>query len=640
MSTDYRQLKPFIVYQRQRMRLRRMGMIRAVVVIGLVLQLSVFWYLQIVRGPDLRQEAEENRLHRRIERALRGQLTDSHGEVLVTNKPTFAVIFSPQRTKDPEREITFLARVIGEQPETMLTLFKRARGRQTRFQPVMLVNDVDYETAARISAHRLELPSIDIEMTAKRGYVYGPEFAHVLGYVSEANEEELANRGKGLTMGDRVGRTGAERVFDQDLRGIAGTVLEEVNAVGRPLGVVSVQRPPRNGRALPTTLDLAMQKDVVEAFGDSVGAAVFLEPRTGAVRAFYSAPTFDPNLFGGRLSPTTWAQLSQDPDRPLHNRASGSAYAPGSTFKVVMAVAALEEKVVTPGETVGCGGSATFYGRVFNCWRKGGHGGIAIQDAITQSCNVFFYNMGKRLGAERIAKWAHAFGLGQPSGLRFEHENVGIVPTNEWKKKVRGEPVYPGEVISIAIGQGLVQVSPVQNALVAAAIANGGNRVFAHLVDRPDMFDHPIPMGASPETLSLVRAGMINVVESGFGTARRARVEGYRLAGKTGTAQNISREADEQIKDNAWFIGFGPVDDPQLAWGVLIERGGHGGETAAPIVGLVVKRYLERLGNHGQNRQVARIEEHQHQASAKEPSPVVRVDWAHAGDVRDVALAH
>lgn len=593
MTTDYRRLKPYRDYQRRRVLLVRLHGLRALLAVGFVVQLAVFWYLQIVRGPEYRTLAEENRLHRRVERALRGPLVDEAGFVLATNRPSFAVHLAPERTTNVEREVAALARALGQSAAPLEKELERARRVQSRYQPVLLMADVDLDTAARIEAHRMDLPAIDVEMSAKRSYVLGPGAAHVLGYVSEATDEELKAR-PDLLMGDRVGRTGTEKLYDAELRGRAGIALEEVNAVGRPLGVVATQRPPRNGRALRLTLDAAMQRDIVEAFGDSTGAAVFLDPYTGGIKALYSAPAFDPNVFGGRLSAGAWTALSTDPDRPLQNRVVASAYSPGSTFKIVMATAALEEHVISPDERLYCGGSAVFYGRQFMCWRKGGHGSVGIQDAITRSCNVFFYNMGKRLGAERISKWAHRLGLGQPLGLGFEHEAAGLVANDAWSERVRKQPVYPGEVISMAIGQGLVQVSPIQNAVVAATIANGGSRIHPHLVDRPGDAPPPDPIGVSPETVQLIARAMRDVVESDWGTARRARVPGYQLAGKTGTAQTISREAEEQQKDNAWFIGFGPFERPQLAWAVLIERGGHGGEAAAPIVGLVVKRYFER----------------------------------------------
>ncbi|MCE5246314.1 penicillin-binding protein 2 [bacterium] len=625
MTQDFRQQPTFLEYQRRRMRSRRLAAVRMLVPVGFVLLWAVFWYLQIVKGPEYHRLAEENRLHRRIERALRGPLVDQHGVVMVTNHAGFAVWLAPERTKNGERETRLLARTIGEPEEDLVRIYQKARRIQARFDPILLLNDVDLETASRIEANRFDLPSIDVEMTSKRQYPLAKAAAHALGFVSEANEDDLSAR-HDLVLGDRVGRTGAERAYDAELRGVAGIALEEVNASGRPLGVVAIQRPPKNGRALITTLDAEMQKDLVEAFGDSVGGAVFIEPYTGGVRALYSAPSFEPNVFGGRLSPAVWSSLVNDPDKPLLNRVVSSAYNPGSTFKVVMAAAALEEHATSPGETVGCGGAATFYGRVFNCWRKGGHGAIGVQEAITQSCNVFFYTMGRRLGAEKISKWAHAFGIGEKSGLRFDHEALGLVANDAWSRKVRKQPVYPGEVISMGIGQGLVQVSPIQNAIVAAAIANGGYRVFPHMVDRPGDAPEPRAVGLSAETLHVITEGMLNVVESARGTASKARVPGYQMAGKTGTAQTISREAEEQQKDNAWFMGFGPVGKPELAWGIIVERGGHGGATAAPIAGIVVKRYLERKealrnGTEPEYRREAREAELQGTLQAQPPAP-------------------
>lgn len=591
-SVDFRNLKPFRDYQRGLMLSRRLTVVKVLVTVAFVAQIGVFANLQLVKGVHYRRLAEENRLHRRLERPLRGILFDDAGRVLVTNRPSFSIYMDRERSTRPREEIETLARFLEIPAESLLKRYERARN-SPRFLPVLLLPDVGLEVASRVEARRPELPAFDVGMDWKRHYPLGTSAAHVIGYMSEATERELDTRPE-LLMGDRVGRIGAERVFDDDLRGQPGILLEEVNARGRTLGVVATIRPTRLGRSVRTAIDGAMQRDLEEAFAGRGGAAVFLDPFTGAVRGLYSSPSFDPNVFSGHLTATTWKSLVEDAARPLQNRALSSAYSPGSTFKIVMAAAALEEGVVGEGDTIFCGGGANFFGRYFQCHKRGGHGSVPVHEAIVRSCNVFFYTVGNRLGIDRIAKWGERFGLGRETGLPLR-QSAGILPSSVWKEKNRGEPWYAGETISVAIGQGYLQVTPVQMAVVAAAIANGGYRVTPHLGERPGESAPAQPIGLSPGTVETIRAAMIDVVESDRGTARRARVPGVRMAGKTGTAQTVSREAGRSdLKDNAWFIGFGPADRPSLAFAIIVESGGHGGETAAPIASLVVGRYLER----------------------------------------------
>ncbi|UCF68011.1 MAG: penicillin-binding protein 2, partial [Acidobacteriota bacterium] len=423
MQIDFRALKPFRDYQRSLMLVRRLLVLRVLIIGGFVLLGGIFWYLQIAHGPEYRRKAEENRLRRRIERPVRGLLLDASGEILATNRPSFAVYLDRQRTDAPREAIRELAELLDDAPEPLIERFEQERD-QPRFMPIRLLEDVGLETAARIEAHRPELPAIDVGVEARRHYPLGGAAAHAIGYTSEVTRGELER--DGLLPGDRVGRTGAEASYDGDLRGEPGLMLEEVNARGRPLRAVATVRPTRHGRPLKTTFDAALQKDLADAFAGRGGAAVFIDPASGALRAIYSGPSFDPNLFAGRLSSREWRVLSEDPRRALQNRALASGYSPGSTFKLLMAAAAAEEEVIGPGETVYCGGSAVFYGRRFHCHRRWGHGHVGLVEAITRSCNVFFYTVGDRLGIERIAKWARRFGLGRPTKLGLAGEIAGL----------------------------------------------------------------------------------------------------------------------------------------------------------------------------------------------------------------------
>ncbi len=605
MRLDYRHLKPYRDYQYSRMLGRRLLVLKVLIIAGFVLYGGVFWYLQVVQGGEYRRKAEDNRLRQQIQRPVRGPIRDNHGALLATNRPSFSVRLDRQRCEDPLAVIDALSDRLGVDPGPIRELYERQKERP-RFLPVLLMPDVGLETAARIEAQSLELPAVDVVVEAKRYYPLGAAAAHVLGYTGEATRDEVRRGAPNLLPGDRVGRIGVERAWDDFLRGRHGLVLEEVNASGRPLMVVAAKRPVRHGQTLTTTLDAAMQADLARAFGDHAGAAVFLDPRSGAVRALYSAPSYDPNLFAGRVSSATWKALREDPSRPLQNRAVAGVYSPGSTFKLIVAAAALEEGVLEPGEEIFCGGQARFYGQVRHCHRRWGHGKIGLQEAIERSCNIFFYTLGQRLGIEAIEKWSRRFGLGSATGLDLGGEVSGLVPSNEWKMRTRGEPWFPGETISVAIGQGPLNVTPIQLAVQAAVIANGGLRVRPFLRQREGAA--PEPIGLSPEVIRELTRAMVAVVQGEGGTAHKARIPGVVLAGKTGTAQVVALDAENDPGDHALFIGFGPLPDPELAWAVIVEHGGHGGELSAPIVREVVRGYLERQGRLAPTapRQVAR----------------------------------
>jgi penicillin-binding protein 2 len=450
---------------------------------------------------------------------------------------------------------------------------------------------VGLELAARIEAHRPEFPGIDVAQESKRFYPLGAAAAHVVGYISEADEEEVSQR-EDVLPGDRVGRIGVERAFDDVLRGQPGLILEEVNAQGRSLAEVATERRARHGPPLRTTLDAEMQRDLKDLFDGRAGAAVFIDPRSGALRGLYSGPSYDPNLFSGRLPAQVWSSLRDDPERPLQNRALAGTYSPGSTFKIVVAAAALEDEVIDPDEEIFCGGVKRFYGHPRHCHRRGGHGKVPLRTAIEKSCNIYFYTVGQQLELPPIRTMAEQFGLGRPTGLALTAEASGLVPSNDWKLRSQGEPWYPGETISVAIGQGPLHVTPMQMAVLSAAVANGGYRVHPFVRSRDALRFQRQPVGLSPETVAALTDAMTAVVESG--TARRSQLEGIPFAGKTGTAQVVALDAEEDPGDHAWFIGFGPLPEPRLAWAVLVEHGGHGGESAAPIAAEILRRAVER----------------------------------------------
>jgi len=389
-----------------------------------------------------------------------------------------------------------------------------------------------------------------------------------------------------------------------------------VNSLGRRIGSAWVGRVPSHGTPLELTLDLDLQRELREALGDETGAGVFMDPRTGEVLAMVSTPAFDPNLFVNGMTTEAWKSITEDPRRPLHDRAIASYYAPGSAFKIVMAIAGLESGTIHPEHTVRCGGSARFYGRRRLCWKRGGHGVVDLEAALAHSCNVYFYHLGKQMGIGPIHEYGSVLGLGRPTGISLPGEAGGILPSRAWKREHLGEPWYPGDTISVAIGQGLLAVTPVQMATMISGVATGGILPLPRL-SRMEAPRHT-RLEISPSTLDVVRSALREAVRSG--TGRQSKLETVSVAGKTGTAQVFKHSAGvdsddlpKQERDHAWFVGYAPADDPTIAFAVVVEHGGHGGSTAAPIV----RRVLEI--HFGEAPKIPAVEEGERIANAAEP---------------------
>jgi penicillin-binding protein 2 len=445
---------------------------------------------------------------------------------------------------------------------------------------MVLTEDVELAQLARIEARREQFPSVEVREGLRRSYPDGPAVAHLLGYVGEASEDDLARTDAVLRLGDIVGKTGLERGYDDTLRGDRGWNLVTVNNLGRRMSEAWVGRPPEHGRDIRLTIDLELQRTLIDALGAESGAGAFLDPWTGEVLALGSTPAFDPNRFADGLSADEWRRLAEDPARPLLARAIASRYAPGSTFKVIMAVAGLERRAVAPGRTVFCGGSTVIYGDRRLCWKRGGHGHVDIGSALVHSCNVFFYQLGKELGIDPIHHYGAMFGLGEETGIDLPGESPGILPSRDWKQERYREDWYPGDTISVAIGQGLLAVTPLQAARMIAG------------ADAP-----AIQLDVRPETFRTVRQALRGAVEQGTGT--RADLGPVSVAGKTGTAQVYKHSAGidsdrlpKNERDHAWFVGYAPADQPRIAFAVVVEHGGHGGAAAAPIARAVLEAYF------------------------------------------------
>jgi penicillin-binding protein 2 len=585
---------------------RKLGTRLVLVQVGVTIVFAAlslaFWYFQVVQHQKFRELAENNHQRTLPQRAPRGVLYDRHGRVLVENRDSFVISIVREQSKDMDRTIRMLAHVTGVDEGLVRETIRRHRS-EPSYRPIPIIEDASLAQVAAVSARRLddELPDILIERVPTRRYPTDAMAAHLFGYVGEVTEEQLADGRH--HAGDIVGQSGLEKNYNTLLVGVDGARRVVVNSVGREIRTLE-EVPPTVGRRVELTIDYDVQRATEEAFKKLGynGAAVILDPRNGEVLSYVSLPAYDPNEFAARGPGfgATWASLNTDKLRPLQNRALQGRYSPGSTFKMVVATAALEEGVIDPKTfRVTCHGSATFFGRPFQCWRidKGGHGTMDLEHAIEQSCNVFFYTLGNMVGIEKISKWAKLLGLGEKSGIDLPNEVQGIMPSPEWKKATTGEKWYAGETISVSIGQGQVSVTPVSMAVYISTIANGGTRYVPHFVRRVDEEGKgwqtvPAPALKSkvefkPETLEWLHQGLWMVVNAG-GTGGNARIPGKDVSGKTGTAQVISLQAakalagrtDLDLRHNGWFVFFAPRDNPEIAGVVFAEHSSHGSEAA------------------------------------------------------------
>ncbi len=559
-----------------------------------------FWQLQVVRGREFRERAENNRIRVLPLAAPRGPLLDREGRLLVENQASFSVAMTPEHSEGLDRSVRLLARVlrIGEGQ-----IRERLARRSGPYRPVVVKSGVSFAEVAELEARRLELPEVNVEIVPRRAYPLASAAAHSLGRVGEVSEAQLEQPAFAhLQPGDQVGQAGLEAQYNQRLMGRDGYRRVIVNSRGVEVAEAERQEPV-DGPSLTLTLDGRLQEAMEQAFGGRSGSAVALDPQNGEILGMVSLPAFDPNGFTNGIDPALWAQLTGDPETPLMNRVIQGQYAPGSLFKVVVATAALEEGVITPSTTFFCGGQLSLYGTVFHCNRPEGHGLVDIHRALQMSCNVFFYQVGVRLEIERLARWARRLGLGGPSGVDLPHEAGGLIPSPEWKLRTQKTPWYAGETVSVAIGQGQVMVTPLQMARLTALVANGGKLVSPHLVrpqpGLPQAWAAPVDLGLKPETLAVVREGLWAVVNEG-GTGWRARIDGLDVCGKTGSAQVVARArlqkggAPTSILPHAWFMSFAPKQNARIALLVLVEHGGSGGEAAAPVARQILQAYLHR----------------------------------------------
>jgi len=576
--------------------------------IGLLLVVGLvtlrLWHLQIREGPYYRDLSQTNLTRSIVLEPARGLIYDRNGVLLANNVPSFSLYVTLEDVKDREdltRKLMKLVRL------DEVRLRKKLSERSTKLVQRKVKDRLTLREAALIESHRLDLPGVMIQAESQRNFPTGLTASHVIGYVGEVSADQLEQADyTDLHQGSIVGQYGVENTYDRFLRGRAGQKLIEADALGHEKRTVSVEKP-RAGDDLYLTIDLRLQKLAEELLGDEAGAIVALDPKTGEVLALASRPAFDPNVLSRELTAKQWEEVVQHEGRPLTNRATQGQYPPGSTFKIAMAAAALETKTVEPSTQIRCAGGYQFGRRFYRDWKAGGHGLMNVTEALVQSCDVFFYTAGQRMGIDTIASYAKLFGLGSPTGIELPSERLGIVPSTDWKQKVRSEQWLPGETISASIGQGYVTVTPIQMASLTATVANNGVPVRPRLVkavmDRATGRVLELPsvplsrLSIKPETLAIIQNALAGVVTEG--TARSAKSSLVTIAGKTGTAQALSlrlgpeKNIPKKFRDHAWFVSYAPVESPRIAVTILVEHMGHGGSAAAPLAKQMIEAFVK-----------------------------------------------
>lgn len=574
--------------------------IAGVVAVAFLVIVGQLWYLQVLEGDRFLDASDKNRIRVRPIAAPRGILYDRHGVPLVDNRPAFTLSLIP---RELPRETGARDAVLGRLASLLQIPYRElldavARVASDSFLPVRVRRGLSLEDVAKVEEWKLELPGVITEVEPQRVYPTSRFAAHLLGYVREAGDDQL--RPGRVRRGDMVGQSGLERLLDEHLRGTDGGERIEVDALGRPVRLIK-QAEPRPGADVVTTVDRRVQEAAERALAGQAGAVVVMDPRTGDVLAMVSTPAFEIDRFTGTIDRSAWLRLVQDPSAPLLNRAIQSQYAPGSVFKIIVAAAGLQERTLAPMDRVYCTGEFELGGVTFTDWKEGGHGWVDLREALRESCNVYFYQAGLKVGAAAMARWARAFGLGRATGVGLAGERAGIVP--DPRRGRRGW--FAGDTVNMSIGQGRLLVTPMQVARFMAAVANGGVLWRPRLVQRVVHVDEGVlwsdegevagHVTLAPAVWAFLRASLWSVVNEG-GTGAQARIPGLDIAGKTGTAQRAAKGHSAAGDDHAWFAAFAPVRDPEVVVVVLVERGGKGGQVAAPIARKVLEAiFLERV---------------------------------------------
>ncbi|OGP76977.1 MAG: penicillin-binding protein 2 [Deltaproteobacteria bacterium RBG_16_49_23] len=570
------------------------------------------WYLQVIRGSDLRQLSENNRIRIREMVADRGMLMDRKGRILAHNRPSFEVFIVPEDIRSNPEALEKISKILNLSQEEIGEKVKGLK-RRPAFRPIKLKSDIDWDKLVILESNRIHLPGLLVDVRPTRAYHYGSLASHLIGYIGEVDENELKQtKDRAYRMGSMIGKYGVEYEWETQLRGVDGGRQIEVDALGREIKPLrSVDSFPGNNLFL--TIDFNLQKVAEEAYQDKNGALVAMDPKTGGILAMVSKPSFDPSMFARNITAEEWRALLEHPFHPLQNKGIQGQYPPGSVFKIVTAIAGLETEAITPQTQMTCTGVFPYGNRNFRCWKEKGHGTLSLHRAIVESCDIFFYQVGLKVGVDAIAHYAGELGLGRKTGIPLPHEKAGIVPSTPWKKKRFGVSWYSGETLSFAVGQGYLNTTPLQLLMLISAVANGGRFYLPRVVERvEDIYGKKLKEYPSEEigradisgkTLRIIQEALLGAVNEQGGTGGGSALKQVKVAGKTGTAQVVRMAADFKkgdmnrmplkFRDHAWFTAYAPFEDPQIAVAVLVEHGGYGGVAAAPIAKKVIEKYFD-----------------------------------------------
>ncbi len=592
---------------------KRLTVVAAIIIVFFAAIILRLWYLQITKGEEYRNSAQQNRVRVRKIAPPRGHILDRNGREIVTNRPSFNATLIKEDSTDIAKTLASLAPVLDMTQSELWSKVRQSAGNPF-YYPIVLKEDINWQTLAYLEYHNRQFPGVRTEVQPLRVYPYTDLAANIIGYLGSISKRELerAKKEDGYSGGDLVGKRGLERLREKDLRGEKGKYLSEVDAKGfeqqRLEGVE-----PLPGRDIQLTIDANLQQ-VAENYmtaGEKAGAVVVLEVNTGRVLAAVSTPSIHIEDFIGGISQKKWKALLDNPQKPLINKVVQGVYPPGSVYKMVTALAGLAKGVINENTTIYCPGSYRLGNRTYRCWKHSGHGWMNLKQAIAQSCDVYFYQVGQRVGVDTLAEFAKKLGFGEKTGIEMEYEKSGLVPTKAWKKRVKKRKWQEGETLSIAIGQGFNQMTPLQIAQMTATIANGGTVFHPQLVEQITDPDGTVIEKFQPKIVKqitgynhffhLIQEGMKEVVQGKRGTAKKLRIKGIEIAGKTGTAQVVKiaqyrglkeEKIPYKYRDHAWFTCYAPAEKPEIVVTVLVEHGLHGSSGAGPIARAVLKQYF------------------------------------------------
>ncbi|MBO7243932.1 MAG: penicillin-binding protein 2 [Alphaproteobacteria bacterium] len=595
-------------YEKDRVFIKRLIVLLLVFFLLIIVLITRVFYLQILQGDRYRLLADKNRTSVRLTLPSRGNIFDRNGVKLAENKKNFQAVLIKEEALNVQKSLENFEKIIVLDEDEKARIQKEIK-RKRPYMAIRIKDGLSFEEAAKLHLNAPDLTGIQIEEDLIRHYPLKDVNAHLIGYVSLMNDKDLEENPDDPLAdlpGYRIGRTGLENSFEEVLKGIPGFKKKEVNAYGRSVRVLE-EAVSQKGESLNLTIDSRLQEVALTALGKESGSAIVMDVNTGEILAMVSSPSYDTNIFTMPVPVKVWRSLIDNEKRPLQNKALTGTYSPGSIFKLVVALAGLEHKIIHPNKKVYCGGKVTIGNHDFHCWKRSGHGMVDLEQALMHSCDVYFYELAQQIGAEKITNMAKRLGFGVPVNIGIKGEREGLVPTPEWKKKRFKDDWRTGDTVNLSIGQGFLGTTPMQLVYMTAQIANGGKKIKPHVI-KGEGVDTPASLGFKKEHLNLIKRGMNKVVNHEKGTAYRSRinVNGEKMAGKTASTQvrRITKKEREKgiikqedlpwkYRDHGMFAAFAPVQNPRFAIVVMIEHGGGGSSSAAPVAAKILTETLK-----------------------------------------------